>query len=394
MSSTSDRTAGVLGITPSSIRCPTDNERSSGRPRVAVVVSGWPRVSETFAANELLALRRAGMLAGTFATKLGDPSLLQPQCEELADVQILPTGDAFVQGTALAARLRTAHVSAVHGYFAHHPAAVAQVAASLLGVPFGFSVHALDARKVDPTELQERAKAAACVIACNGDVAESLHRFGVQPTLTPHGVDLVRFRPREYSSDSRTSSATNAPPPELLAIGRLIDKKGFLVLVRAMALMQTPWRLRIVGDGPNRVQLATEIAHLGLADRVELHGRVTHEELPGLLASATAVVVPSVIDAEGDRDGLPNVVLEAMASGRPVVASDVAAISTAVEHGRTGVLVPPGNSKALATALDLVALDPSARRRFAIAGRALVERNFDLDACSRRFCDLLERAYA
>jgi glycosyltransferase involved in cell wall biosynthesis len=350
--------------------------------RIAVVVSGWPRVSETFAANELLALQSAGMLAGVFATKPGDASLKQPQCDAIGAVPVLSMGDARAQGTALAERLASSNVTAVHGYFAHQPAAVAQVAANILGVRFGFSVHALDARKVEPSALRERALAAACVIACNRDVADVLRSVGAEPSLTPHGVDLARFVPR---------IPTDAAP-ELIAVGRL-EKKGFSVLLDALARMRTPACLRIVGDGPLRGDLEALINRLGLDDRVDLFGRVTHDELPGLIAASQVVVVPSVVDSAGDRDGLPNVVLEAMASGRPIVASDVAAISTAVEHGRTGLLVPPSNPAALAGALDALAANQGVREAFGVAGRTRAEQLFDLRKCSQHFCSLLERAY-
>jgi glycosyltransferase involved in cell wall biosynthesis len=253
-------------------------------------------------------------------------------------------------------------------------------------VPFGFSVHALDARKVEPAELHERAAAAHCVVACNPDVARSLRDVGVEPTLTPHGVDRVRFH--------AIPGSTEAPDaPELLAVGRLVDKKGFEVLVDAVAAMQTPWRLRIVGDGPNRARLEAAIDRLGLGGRVALHGRVTHDELPALLRGCRAVVVPSVTDAAGDRDGLPNVVLEAMAAGRAVVASDVAAIAEAVHHERTGLLVTPGDAAGLAAALDRVAGDAPLRMRLGAAAQDHVSAHYDLADCSERFCRLLEQAY-
>jgi len=162
-------------------------------PQVAVVVSGWPRLSETFALNELLALRQAGMLAAVFATKGGDSSIVQPDCQALDGVRILADGDACRQGEEVAEHLAGTGVNAVHGYFAHHPAAVAQVAARRLGVHFGFSVHALDARKVSAPMLADRVRDASAVIACNHDVASVLDAAGRAPTLLPHGVDLSRF---------------------------------------------------------------------------------------------------------------------------------------------------------------------------------------------------------
>jgi glycosyltransferase involved in cell wall biosynthesis len=356
-----------------------------GAPKIAVVVSGWPRVSEVFAQNELLALQRAGMLAGVFATKEGEAGPRQPGIDHLdGDVEQLPDGDVAQQGAALAGRLAGRGVSAVHGYFAHQPAAVAAEAARLLGVPYGFSVHALDARKVARTELAERAAGAAVVVCCNEDVAADVEAAGVRPRRLRHGVDLDQFPYRP---------APDNDPLSLLAVGRLVEKKGFDVLIEAMSLLDRPCRLRLVGTGPLEASLRTAIADRGLEDRVELLGRRTHRQLPELYAAADAVVVPSVVDSSGDRDGLPNVVLEAMASGRAVVASDVASIPSAVVDGSTGLLVPPRDPKMLAQALATLVDSPRLRHAMGRAGRDRTERAFALEHCTAAFCRTLEQVY-
>jgi glycosyltransferase involved in cell wall biosynthesis len=354
--------------------------------KLAVVTSGFPRRSETFVLNELLALEAHGLLGPIFATKPGDGSRLQPGAERLLSrVHVLPPASPSDQARLVAAALAHARVRAIHAYFAHTPAEVAREAALLLGVPYGFSVHARDARKVTPGELRNRAEAAACVVACNADVAGEVGLAGVEAQLLPHGVDLLRFRPAKEPEGA---------PLTVLAVGRLVPKKGFDVLVDAAAMLRRPLRLRVVGDGPERGELAARIAASGLADRVTLVGPLTHDELPAAYAAAHVVAVPSVRDASGDRDGLPNVVLEALASGRAVVASDVAAIATAVRHEVTGLLVAPGDAAALAAAVNRLAADSALRRRLAGGGRALVERSFALDACTHRLARVLEAAYA
>lgn len=359
---------------------------------VAVVVSGWPRLSETFAVNEVTALASRGLLAGVFATKPGDASMIQPDAARLAPmVTLLDAGTPEAQGAEVAARLQAAGrpVAAVHGYFAHQPAEVAERAAAALGVPFSFSVHALDARKVDPAELQRRCRAAALVTTCNADTTDAIVRVGGRPVELPHGVDLSRFRPAPPPPDRR--------PVELLAVGRLVEKKGFVHLIEAMAGLGAEARLRIVGDGPLGPELQARIDQLGLTRTVELIGRRTHDELPFLYAQADAVVVPSVIDRAGDRDGLPNVVLEAMAAGRPVVATTVAAIPCAVvAHGGdddTGLLVPPADPAALRLALRTLCLDPTRRHQLGGNGRQRAEVHFDLGRCSAAWVDLLARAH-
>lgn len=353
--------------------------------RIAVVMSGFPRRSETFALGELLALEARGALDSVFATKPGEAGLSQPGCERLmGKVQVLPEGDPARQAAFIADRLAGRRVGGVHGYFAHTPAEVAARAAALLGVPYGFSTHARDARKVAPRVLAERARNASCIVACNTDVAEEILRGGAAVHLLPHGVDLRRFRPQphEHSEELR-----------LLSVGRLVEKKGFHVLLAAAAQMDFPFRLRIVGEGPERGRLSEMIETRGLAGRVTLEGSLTHAELPGAYAEADAVVVPSVQDSSGDRDGLPNVVLEAMACARAVVASRISAVGCAVSDGETGLLVPPGDAHSLASALRRLAGAPALRERLGRGGRARVVRDYEVGRCTERLYQLLTSVY-
>lgn len=357
----------------------------AGRPRVAVVLSGWPRVSEVFAVNELLALDRAGMLAAVFATKHGEAGPQQPETGALAlPVEVLPEGDVDEQADVIARRIGGTDVAAIHGYFAHHPTAVAAAAARQLGIPYGFSAHALDVRKVAQPALSERVRDAALVVCCNADADAGLRAAGATPRLLRHGVDLSRFP---------VTPAPGGSPLTLLSVGRLVEKKGFDVLLAAMEMLDRPYRLRIVGTGPLQETLQAGVQARGLADRVELVGRATHETLPAEYAAADIVVVPSVVDSRGDRDGLPNVVLEAMASGRPVVGTDVGAISTAVHDGVTGLVVAPCDPEQISHAVTQLIDDAGLRRRLGTAARRAVKSRFDLAECTTAFCRTLEHVY-
>ena len=351
--------------------------------RLAVVTSGFPRLSETFALNELLALRRRGMLAAVFATKPGDWSHVQPHVAGLRDVvKVLPDGDVGRQADAVATQLASSGVTALHGYFAHLPAAVAAAAAARLAVPYGFSAHALDIRKAGNDELTRRACRARGVVTCNRATAAALAAVGVRATVVPHGVDTTCFRPR------RDPAPTG--PFRVLAAGRLVEKKGFPVAIAAVARLGAGVALRIVGTGADEARLRN--LSTGCAE-VEFAGPRTHRELPAEYAAADVVVVPSVIDGSGDRDGLPNVVLEAMASGAAVVASDVAAVPDAIEHEVTGLLVPPADAPALAAALRRLQEDPELRCRLGRAARHRVVERYDLAACTHALCDHLEVLY-
>ena len=356
------------------------------QPQIVVIVSGFPRCSETFALNELVALNERGALAVLFATKPGDGSNLQPAHRQLLPLlKIVPQGTPVEQGSRVAALLNGRKVNAVHGYFAHVPAEVAMHAAEQLRVPFGFSVHARDVRKVTAGELSRRAEKAACVVACNTDVAATMQQAGAGAHLIPHGVDLSRFRVVPLHTNG---------PFRILAVGRLVEKKGFRYLIEAASTFKFPFTLRIVGDGPERAALAKLISDYQLNDRVKLVGLKTHDQLPAEYANAHVVAVPSIVDHTGDRDGLPNVVLEAMASGRPVVASDAGAIRSAVNHGETGLIVPQKSPADLATALTSLAQNATFQKTLGQNARQRVEGDYELKRCSERFCQLLEAAYA
>lgn len=356
------------------------------KPRVAVVVSGFPRRSETFLLGELLALEATGVLAAVFATKVGEVGRAQPGTEKLTRyVEFLPDAPVEEQARVIRATLWKKAVNGIHGYFAHRPAAVAEQAAQMLGVPFGFSIHARDFRKVAPEVLAQRANAAACVVTCNTDVAQNIRNLGGRFHLLPHGVDLNRFTPRTTEANGTL---------RLLAVGRLVEKKGFHFLVAALTGLEIPFTLTIVGDGPERERLRQLIILNNLETRIVLHGAVTHSELPQMYAEADVVVVPSIQDRSGDRDGLPNVVLEAMASGRAVVASDVGAIASAIVDNDNGLLVPPGDPVALGQAIRWLAGSKELGTQLGRNGRARAERDYEVGRCSERFYRFLTSVYA
>ena len=146
--------------------------------KIAMVLSGFPRRSETFALNEIWALEQRGALAAIFATKAGEPVATQPAGKALLGrVQVLREADGARQAEEVIGALRGNSVCGIHGYFAHAPAELAERVAMELGIPFGFSIHAKDARKLAPEVLSARARKAACVIACNQDVADELREF-------------------------------------------------------------------------------------------------------------------------------------------------------------------------------------------------------------------------
>ncbi len=168
-----------------------------------------------------------------------------------------------------------------------------------------------------------------------------------------------------------------------LAIGRMDPKKGFNMLIRAAQLLREkgePFFITIVGDGPERARLEQEIRRWGLGRWIHMAGTLSNEEVFGHLVDAHALVAPSIQDRAGDLDGIPNVVIEAMAMGRPVVGSRLSGIPEVVHHHRTGLLVPPGEPEALAAAMAHLAQDRARLSNMGMQAKALVEERFDVRA--------------
>ncbi len=197
-----------------------------------------------------------------------------------------------------------------------------------------------------------------------------------------NGVDLARFKPRHRWPAE----------PVVLAVGRLVEKKGFVLLVRACAALRDRGRMvkcRIIGEGPQRAAIKSLIEQLGLEDRVALSGTLTTEEVAGAIASSSLLALPCIRAADGNLDALPTVLLEAMASGVPVVSTRISGIPEIVIDGETGLLVDSGDIDALAAAIEKILDDPVEAMRMGRNGRARVEQLFDLYRNAARLRDLI-----
>jgi glycosyltransferase involved in cell wall biosynthesis len=286
---------------------------------------------------------------------------------------------------AAARYAETEHVEHVHGNWAHLPATSAWMVSRLTGLPFSFSAHAGRDLYRTTALLDCKLAEARFAVVCNRTGVERLREFApprdrAKVHLHFHGVDLERFRP-----------VARPPGGYVLSVGNLEPVKGLDVMIRAMGELHRSGRAvryRIVGGGPERERLAALAAGLGVADRVELAGPMAGPDLVAAYQGAALLVMPSRVLANGGRDGLPNVIVEAMASGVPVVATAVGAIGEAVVDGETGLLVPPEDPAALAAAIARVLEDGTLAERLARAARRLVVDRFDRQRCVEGFCDL------
>jgi glycosyltransferase involved in cell wall biosynthesis len=197
------------------------------------------------------------------------------------------------------------------------------------------------------------------------------HANGSTPVLRCyHGVETDRYRP---------SHRVRTGVPHVLTVGRLVAKKGFPVLIDALALLRdrgAGFQCTIVGAGPLDAALREQVHRLRLDDRVELKGAIAENALAALYRDVDLFALACEVEANGDRDGIPNVVVEAMASGLPVVSTNVSGLPECVDHGVTGLLVPERQPEALAAAIGLLLSDPEKARALGRAGRAKVEREF------------------
>lgn len=225
---------------------------------------------------------------------------------------------------------------------------------------------------------------AAAVLPVSNDIRGELEALGARcEDPVPMGVDVAAIR-------AATSPA--APDPgSLLFIGRLAGKKGVPILLDAVAAVPDV-TLVVVGDGPDRAALEQQAARLGIEDRVDFRGQQSSAAVQAALARAAAVVIPSVIDVDGDKDGTPVVLPEALAAGVPVIASALAGMAEHLRDGTSGLLVPPGDAPALAAAIRSVTSDPALASQLAEAGARVVEESFDLPVVAATYRRTFDRA--
>ena len=348
--------------------------------RVGYVLKTFPRLSQTFVQHELRALEHAGVPLTIFslrAPRASDRDLVDPPL--VAEVVILPGPDDQLAGQ-LAEMARVRGITRLHAHFAKLSTQVARAAAAELGIPYSFTAHARDIyeRSVDPAALAERIRDAAQVVTVSRFNVKHLAReFRRRPALVYNGLPLDEFL---YSSPQERE-------PLIVGAGRLVEKKGFHVLLDACRLLAdqgVKFRCELIGEGVEREPLTARRAALGLEERVRLLGAKKPEKMKERMREAALLAVPSVIATDGDRDGLPTVMLEAMALGTPCVGTDVTGIPEVITDGETGLIVAQGDAVALAAACRRLLEDVALRQRLAAAARALVERRFSSDVNTRR----------
>jgi colanic acid/amylovoran biosynthesis glycosyltransferase len=386
--------------------------------RLTVIVKGWPRLSETFVAQELVGLEAMGLELDLWS--LRHPTDTHRHALNLqlkARVRYLPEylwqepgrvlrglaasfrlpgwgaalgtflkdwrrdptsnrGRRFGQACVLAAEMDpdTAHL---YAHFIHTPGSVARYAAILRGLGWSASAHAKDIWTTPAWEKAEKLADMAWCSTCTAAGADHLNALVPGKThLVYHGLDLTRW-PAPTKARVPRDGTDARDPVQIVSVGRLVAKKGYDDLIAALGRLDrnTAWRLVQIGGGPLKETLQAQAAAAGIAGRIDWRGAQDQTAVRETLAAGDLFVLASRVAADGDRDGLPNVLMEAASQGLALVATDTAAIPEFVSAD-CGVLVPPGDPAALATALQSLIGDPAARARLGAAAQSRVRRDF------------------
>jgi len=423
---------------------------SNGRLAIAYIVKAWPRLSETFILNEIVGLERRGASIRIFSVKDPNPGPVHDRVDLVrANVTYLSLRSHWK--SALSANFRSlrrrpgrylrtllmaiakvfshrrrhrdspalglralaavrhfleaGYVADVllgqpamhlHAHFASSPALVALLTSRITGVPYTVTAHAKDIYVSHPDDLRAKLREARAVVTCTEYNRQHLlsrypRECGGKVLRVYHGIDPAPFR------CSAAHTQREPQEPVILSVARLVEKKGLDDLLAALDILRLRGRrlkLEIIGTGPLRETLKAQVKQLDLHDRVRLLGAQPHEAVCLAYRRASVFALPCRVAADGDRDGIPNVLIEAVASGVPVVSTPVSGIPELIETDRTGLLVEPNHPAMLADALDRVLQSPELRARLTEAARAKLETHFSLDHCSARLLALFHAVHA
>jgi glycosyltransferase involved in cell wall biosynthesis len=387
-----------------------------------MILKGYPRISETFISNEILLLEEQGIPIHILSMRHPRERFFHPSVGRIqAAVDYLP--ETFLTSlhrllphtlmaaikhprqfttafkTAFRRFLRThksatfkhlcqacylinkllpgSHITHFHAHFAHSPTSVAFFSSILSGIPFSFTAHAKDIYTSDPAQLREKMARATFVVTCTEYNRQYLTRISGNPSFPVHrvyhGIDIALF-------SCQNSRGLPSPPFRILTVSRMTAKKGLPTVFKALEILRDRgirFQHTLIGDGEDRQALRKLVRKLGIDPFVRWMGTQPHDQVIRQYEQSDIFVLGCEIAANGDRDGIPNVCIESMAMGVPVVATRVSAIPELIENGKTGLLVEPGNPEALADAMVRALTDAAMRQKMIVAARSLVNRYFD-----------------
>lgn len=401
------------------------NKRQPANPLyIGYVLKRYPRFSETFVVNEILNHERAGVKIDIFALgpvqethfqdvisqvrapvyrlnhKQRNPEvlwdLLQTAFTRLPDfagklAEAKGSIHEVAQAVSIALEIQTRGIRHLHAHFGTQATTVARQAAIFAGITYTFTAHAKDIYYPyeESTELAVKMRDAfGTVTVSDYNLSYLKEQYGNDASKVVriyNGMDLNKF---SYVSYTRRK-------PHILAVGRFVAKKGFNVLLDALSLLKrqkVPVSCTLVGSGVLQTDLEARIKALGIEDMITLVGPMPQSDVIGMMRQANMVVAPCIISEEGDRDGLPTVLLESMALGTPVISTQVAGIPELVKDRETGLCVAPQNPQALAEGIKRLLNDQDLCRTLSKNARALIEREYDEEHNAARLRELFNSA--
>lgn len=404
------------------------------KPSLGYILKGYPRISETFISNEILRLEELGMKITIFPMRKPRENFSHDSVKKIrASVHYLPTNlfrdffkliipnlilacktpRRYAKASAIACRRfrRTKKIATfkhlfqagflvnnhlygnteidhLHGHFAHSPTSVTMFASVLSGLPFSFTAHAKDIYTSNPEQLKEKIDNASFVATCtryNADFLRNIAGNSATPVYCIyHGIDTSLFS----SEDSKSKCS---PPYRLLTVARMTEKKGLPTLYQALAKLNNrgiDFTHTLIGDGDDREKILALIKSLGLEKKCRWLGTKSHEEVLAHFRTSDIFVLGCQIAQNGDRDGIPNVLVESLAMGVPALSTDVSAIPELIIDNKTGKTVPAGDVDTMAEGILLLLQDSELRKLVIKEGRDLVRSSFDNTVLTRQLADI------
>lgn len=403
-------------------------------PTLGMVLKGYPRISETFIANEIYRLEQLGIPVHIFSMRHPRENFSHAVIEKIqARVDYLPTGlfedfsRLFFPSALLAVRRpglflaalakagerfhrtrnlgtlkhllqagylagyllpRCPEVVHLHAHFAHSPSSVALFTSLLSGLQFSFTAHAKDVYTSNPAQLKEKIDLASLVVTCTRYNKKYLQELAGETSTkihcVYHGIDLKLFR---FPKQRRLPN----PPYRILSVARLTEKKGLATVLEALARLNNSgvdFEYTLIGDGDDKDLVMAQLFSLGLQDHCRYLGTRTHREVVREFERADLFVLGCRVAASGDRDGIPNVLVESLAMGLPAVGTMVSALPEILRDGRTGLLVAPEDPAAMAAAMLRLLTDTDLRSLVIQQGQQLVQDDFDNRQLIRRLAEI------
>jgi glycosyltransferase involved in cell wall biosynthesis len=413
---------------------------SSSDKQIGYLLRSYPRLSQTFILNEILALEKIGVSIQIFALTDPHEKVVQMQVDKVkAPVYYLDDGtqprslrsmlnenaqvawlhfkgylrslvyiaankaidkgytassrwESFLQAVHLIYLLvlkerRTGKtIDHLHAHFAHDPALIAYLVHRMTGIPFSFTAHARDLYQVPEKVLTDRIRLARAVITCCGSNLEYLNQIAPSQkwkfSLIYHGVNL-----QDFQLVPKRDASSVPEKPIVLSVGRLVEKKGFQDLMKALLIVKErgePFHCTIYGNGPLWEQLERWVEEHAMAGEVSLMGDCTQQELISIYQKATLFVLTPVQTEDGDRDGIPNVLVEALAVGLPVITTAVAGIPELVDHDQNGLLYQSHDIDGISSGIIELLRNPDKRGQFGGAGSKKVREQFDVAQAAKK----------